>query len=262
MTLNLSEKTLQIIAGILGVVLAAIIGFALHQDRRHERELIALQNEVAKRDKTIEVQKQVYAKLIPQIESMKGSIDTNTAEGKRLADEIKKQKAELVSVNNALIKLKDQVAEGIGKQEPVSPGRDKVTFDHDFGFAAVSGFTITNPPEYKLKLYQGSKPLKLTLALTQQEDKSWKSYVASSDDSISVEIGVSAVNPYHFDEKWYEKFSLKLDLGVGDGVLAGFGASYRFGNFNVGPSVWGTISGDNGSVFYGGSFTWSPFKRN
>ena len=224
----------------------------------YEKQIVKLQNEIAARDTTIEVQKQVYAKLALQLDDLKTTIDTSTAEGKRLAEELKKNKAELVAVNNSIILLKDQVAKGQGQQTDVG-GRKKVEFAQDFGYAKVTGFTLTDPPEYQLKLGQGSKPLKLTMALTQQKDGSWKQFVTSSDENVGVDIGVTAVNPYILEPSWYEKIRVHMDFGVGSGVLGGVGASYQVGQFDFGPSIWGVTSG-GGQAFYGLNFSWAPFK--
>lgn len=257
--MEVSDKIIKYAAAAM-FVLALIAGGALYfANRSHQADLVRLQNEIAKRDQTIEVQKGVYAKLTVQLDDLKGSIDTTSESGKKLADEVRKSKAELIAVNNALLKLKEQVAQGKGTQTEPTPGRLKVEFAQDFGYARVDGFTLTNPPEYQLRLSQGGTPLRLTLALTQQPDRSWKTLVASSDSNIAVDIGVSSVNPLALEPRWYEKLQLSLSFGVGHGVITGLGASYRLGAFEVGPGVWATTDGP--SVYYGGSISWAPFMR-
>lgn len=265
--MEVSDKLLKYIAGGLGVLLVVGALYLAWQKHSFESQVRDLQNEVAKRDQTIEVQKDVYAKLDLQVKDLKSTIDTSTEAGKRLADEVAKSKAELVSVTNTLVKLQKQVAEGKGGQtdvpgpKPGDPTRKKVTFGQDFGYARVDGFTLTDPPEYHLELGQGSRPLKLSLALTQQKDRSWRTLVASSDPNVSLDIGVTAVNPFVLEPRWYENLRLTLDLGAGSGgVLAGVGASARFNQFDIGPKIWGVTNG-GGSVFYGGSVSWSPFQR-
>lgn len=259
------DKFLKFAVIALMAALVALATYGYFALKARDERINKLMNDVAIRDVTIEVQKGVFTKLTQQLDDVKIAIDQSTTEGKALADELKKNKAELLAVNNALIKLKDQVAKGQGNQsdvpgvKPGDPTRKKVEFGQDFGYARVDGFTLTDPPEYELKLGQGSKPLKLTMALAQQKDKSWRTFVTSSDPSVGVEIGVSAVNPYMLEPSWYEKVKIHVDLGVGQGVLGGVGGSYQFGQFDLGPSIWGVTSG-GGSVFYGLNFSWAPFK--
>jgi hypothetical protein len=250
--------------GLMAALVAlAVYGFFAFRSR--DATIAKLMNDVAIRDVTIEVQKGVFTKLTQQLDDVKIAIDQSTTEGKALTAELKKNKAELLAVTNALIQLREQVAKGQGTQtdvpgtKPGDPTRKKVTFGQDFGYARVDGFTLTDPPEYELKLGQGSKPLKLELAIAQQKDKSWRTYVTSSDPNVGIDIGVTAVNPYILESSWYEKIKVHADLGVGNGVLGGVGAAYQFGQFDVGPSIWGvTMSG--GGVFYGINFSWAPFK--
>lgn len=253
------DKLLRYIAlGLIGILLALGV-YGYFQVRSYERHIVELQNQVAQRDSTIEVQKQVYTKLTAQFDDLSKVVDRSTAEGRSLAAELKKNKSELVSVTNALVKLREQVVQGQGTQVDVD-GRKRVEFSQDFGYVSIGGHTLTDPPEYQLRLGPGSRPLRLQLAVAQQKDGSWRSYVVSSDENVIVDIGLTAVNPYVLEMRWYEKFQLHLDVGVGDGVLAGVGASYQIGRFQFGPNVWGTTTG-GGEVFYGLNLSWSPFKR-
>jgi len=266
------EKIGKWAAIVLMIALVALAGLAYWKYSDFQRQIRELQNQVAARDVTIEVQHDVFTKLTQQFSDMKAAIDTSTEEGKNLANEIKKQKAEIVSVTNALIKLKTQIAEGQGSQievpgvKPGDPTRKKVAFEKDFGYAAVSGFTITDPPEYHLELGQGSKPLKLTTAVTQQPDGSWRTYITSSDANVAFDIGVSAVNPLVFEPHWYEKVKVHLDLGVGSALVGGVGASYQVGQFDFGPTIWYTAVKDANQNYVGGAafglnFSWAPFKK-
>lgn len=249
----------------LMIALIAVGAVAYFKVKAYEKKITDLQNAIAEKDVTLEVQKQIYAKLVIQMDDLKSAIDASTEEGKRLADEVKKNKGELLAVNNALIKLKEQVAKGTGTQTEVA-GRKKVDFAQDFGYARVAGFTLTDPPEFELKLGQGSKPLKITTALEQLPDGSWKTLTSSSDQNVAVEIGVTAVNPYMLEAKWYEKVKLHLDLGIGSALLGGVGASYQVGEFDFGPTIWYTAVKDANQNYVGGAafglnFSWAPFKK-
>jgi uncharacterized membrane protein len=47
----------------------------------YNKRIVALQNQVAERDKTLEVQKDVYSKLMIQSQNMKSLLDSSTASG-------------------------------------------------------------------------------------------------------------------------------------------------------------------------------------
>jgi len=263
--MTISNKLATYIAVILGVLLVVgVLGFAWTQ-HQHQQQVIVLQNEVAKKDSTVETQRDVYAKLAVQYKDASVALDTSSADVKRLAAEVKKTHADLLSVQSVVVKLRSQVGTGTGTQttEPSAGAevRTKVAFGQDFGYARVDGWTLTNPGEYHLALAQGSRPLKLTVALEQQPDGSWKTLASSSDSSIGLDIGVSAVSPYILRTRWYEDVKLSVDLAASSqGVLGGLGASVRVGQFDLGPKVWGTTVG-GGAVFYGGSISWAPFKK-
>lgn len=257
----------------LMIIIVLLSGLAYWKYNDFQEQIRTLQNKVAARDATIEVQQQVFSKLTQQFDDMKVAIDTSTTEGKNLTNEIKKQKAEIVSVTNAVVQLKKQIADGQGTQDtvpgakPGDPDRKRVKFDKDFGFALVTGYTLIDPPEYHLELGPGSKPLKLTTAVTQQPDGSWRTYVTSSDANVSFDIGVSAVNPLVFEPHWYEKIKVHLDLGVGSALVGGVGASYQVGQFDFGPTIWYTAVKDSNQNYVGGTafglnFSWAPFKSS
>lgn len=254
------EKIGKWAAIALMVLLIAVGVIAYLKVQAYEKKITDLQNAIATQSVTLEVQKQVYAKLTIKMDDIKSAVDLSTVEGKRLADEVKRNKGELVAVVNQLVQIKDQIARGRGTQIDVG-GRKKIEFAQDFGFVKVDGYTLSDPPEYELKLGQGNKPLKIVTAITQQPDGSWKTFVTSSDENVALDIGVSAVNPYILEAKWYEKVKVHLDLGVGSGVLGGVGASYQLGAFDFGPSLWGTTSSTGGSMFYGINFSWAPFHK-
>jgi hypothetical protein len=138
--------------------------------------------------------------------------------------------------------------------------------EKDYGLVKSRCTILTYDPDTQLKLALegGSRPLRLNLAVTRDQDKKWQSYVKvepPDDQNLSVDIVTSSYNIEPLSEKWYEKLSVHLDVGAsGSGVLGGLGASYRFGQFNLGPSLWGVTSGNGGSAFYGLNFSWSPFK--
>ncbi len=261
------EKLLKYINMALIALIVGLSIFAYFKQQQYNRQIRELQNVIAVNDQTIEVQKDLYTKRTQELDDVKGLLGKLTEAEKRLQAELKKAKAQILSLTETNIKLKKALeASGGGTQAEVpgeagQPPRLQVNFEHDFGFVAVRGFTLTNPPEYKLSLGNGSRPLKLTTIVSQQPDGTWRTYVQSSDENFDIDIGVSAVNPHITDPKWYERLKVHGDLGVGNGVLGGLGLAYQFGSVDIGGSVWGVTSG-GGSVFYGLNFSWAPFKSS
>jgi hypothetical protein len=150
--------------------------------------------------------------------------------------------------------------------DPTQPGRDRIDFNKDFGMIGVKGYTITNPPEAWVSVKQ-LRPLKITVAVTQDKDRQWHTYATSSDENTAVDIALSAVNPYILEPKWYEKIQLGLSLAGGSGTggfgfLAGIDATYKIKQFDVGPAVFVTLgAGTAVTPFFGAKFNWRPFER-
>jgi sulfur transfer complex TusBCD TusB component (DsrH family) len=235
----------------------------------YDKRIAELQNAVAEKDRTLETHLGVYEKLAIQTEALKGLLDQKNAQVAALTKDLNARGEELLVANNLVVFWKKKYeAQGTGTQTvvpgdgPAKPERLKVSFSKDFGYIGVNGYTITSPPEYFVSVDQ-KRPLKMTLVVGQLKDGSWKASVTSSEENVGVDIAVAAVNPHIFDDHWYEKLGLSLDLGVGaNGFLGGVGASYRFGKFDVGPKVWLSAGGSGVNVAYGAGLVWRPFDVN
>lgn len=250
---------------LLALLVVLLIGGAI-QKHRYEAQLAELRNAVAMKDKTIEVQKDVYSKLTIETDNLKATLDTKDQEVKSLLKQLQKTGQDLLDVNQLVIQWKkayeglaDSTQTNVPPSAPGSPQRKRVDFKKDFGAIAVSGYTLTDPAESWLKVEQ-LKPLKLTVAVSQDKSGAWHSYVTTDDDNTTVDIAVTAVNPYLLEPKWYESIQLNSFLAAGPGLLAGVGASYRFGRFDVGPAVFITTA-SGFSPYYGATFTWRPFQK-
>lgn len=258
--MEVSNTVFKYLAIGLSIVIVTGAMFIVWDRRQQERRVVDLQNEIAKRDTTIEVQKNVFAKLTQQVDDLKGMIDTSTEEGRALKKQIERSNSEILALQNVVVRLREQIAHGQGQQTQEGD-RTRVVFGQDFGFVRVDGFTLTNPAEYELKLVQGSHPLKLTLTLNQQEDGSWKTLVASSDSNVAVDVGLAGVNPRVLAPSWYEGIKFRADIGLNKaGVLGGLAATLKIGHFDLGPGLWASTNG-GGAVWYGGTLAWAPFAR-
>jgi hypothetical protein len=262
----MQETILKYATLVLMVILLVVMGIGSYKVWKYEEKITALQNQLASTAVTLEVQKGLFEKLTLKVDDAKTLVDASTQQGKDLLDQVKREHATLLSVQNLTLTIKDKVFSGQGSQTTVDKGRIKVEFNKDDGLFNASGFTLTAPPDgsdtshYEVKIKQREQ-LKLIATIDQDKDGAWKSKVSSSSPDISVDIGVAGVNPYLLEQKWYEKLKVHVDLGVGPGVLAGAGASYQVGAFDFGPTIWGTTSSGT-SVFYGLNFSWSPFKKD
>jgi uncharacterized coiled-coil protein SlyX len=268
------EKTFGLAVVVLLVVMGLGLVFHSCSVCKYESRLAEAQNQVAERDRTIEIQKGLYTKLTVQSKDVQGSLDQKDAQVRALEDQIKKSKQELLDASTVVVMWK-KAYEGLANAsqttvppvagKPPGPTREKVDFHEDFGYVRVDGWTLTSPPQAWVRLTQG-RPLRLTLAVSQDAQKVWHTYATSSEENVSVDIRVTSVNPYVLQPRWYEHIGLAVDLGVGTnqggvGALVGLGANYQFMKFTLGPHIWLGIN-DRVDRYYGIQFEWRPFQRN
>lgn len=257
------------IAFLVFVIGAAI--FLAIQKHGYDSELAQLRNDVAGRDQTIEINKGLYTKLSLETESLKGVLNERDGEVKSLLEQIKRNKEEVLSANQLVVRWKKAYEAAVAANQtevpPTEPGgivRKKVEFSKDWGRIRASGFTLTDPAEAVIKVEQ-LQALALTLAVTQDAAGAWHAYVTSNDENTSVEISVSAVNPHLLEPRWYEKVGFQAVLGggqsgLGFGVIAGLGITYRIKQFDLGPMFFVTIGGSF-DKYVGAVVQWRPFER-
>lgn len=260
-----------VILVLVAVLLVVSVAFKLHS-MKLSKEKGELQNAMAMKDQTIEVQKGLNEKLALHSSDVESLLDSSNQQVQELKDELKKTHEQLDSATTVSLSWK-KAYEGLaaasqatvpnGVSTPpggtAQAGRTEVDFSKDFGFIGVTGYTRTNPAEAWVSV-KNLRPLKLTVALSQDRQGAWHAYASSSEDNVGADIQVSAVNPSIRDIHWYERIGLMGSVGFGDGVLAGAGPSLDIGKFTLGPMAWIT-AGTQVSKFYGASFTWRPFAR-
>lgn len=269
--MNLTTKIVLIIAGSMLLLALGFAGFMAFRDQQRVAQITELKNQIAERDKTIELQKNVYQKLTLQTKDLTKLLDDKDVELVALREQLKKQGADLLTASTLIAKLKKDL-ESAGHVEPPLPDEGptvrtvKFNSGNDFDPFLVSGQTTVNcdnPSERDAKLLlQQKTPLKFSVVVSQDEDGTWRTTASSSSDKFDVDIALAAVNPYILEEKWYEKLSFVVETGVGTnpGLLAGVGADVEIGKFDVGPRVWAVL--DHGaSPYFGASLSWHPFKK-
>lgn len=245
------------------VVSVAIVGA---QKSRYDSQLADLRNAVASRDQTIETQKGVFQKLSLESKDLSGLLDKSDEQVKLLQKELKDGKEQLLAATTIGLKWKKAYEASVkGHQtevpstEPGGTVRKRVDFENDFGYIGIVGHTLTDPPEAYVKIQQ-NRPLRVTVAVSQDKSGAWKTRATSSEENVGVDITLAGVDPWVLQPKWYEHVGVDLDLGVGSGVLGGLGVSYQIGKFQVGPKAWFTAT-DRVDKFFGVGLTWHPFQR-
>lgn len=273
MQLNITLKGALISAGILlAVVVALAVAFTLNR-RSYESRIVDLQNQVAARDKTVEIATGLYQKKTLQAQDLQKLLDKKDTQVKELQQQLDKTGAQLLTVSSLNIQLKNQIAKGQATVVVTPPQNSsgKSTF-------AVSRKEDFGPFEVNCKM-NGTEPVtpglvgseisltqprlfKLNVVVSQDKDGTWRTTATSSDETFKIDIDLAAVNPLLLEPRWYEKIGLNTEVGIGTdpGLLVGLGATYEVGHFEVGPKVWVTI--DRGvSPFFGASFGWHPFAK-
>lgn len=256
---------------VLGLVGAIVFGYVKEQS--HQAELRALRNQLAAAAETITIKDGLYSRLAVEHDDLKSLLSSKDSDITKLKDELKKSKDDILSVSSLVVKWKSayqSIANAKQTELPSSgptsgPSRLRVDFDKDFGPFIVSGYTLTDPAYAWLMIKQG-KPLRLTLALTQQKDKSWRTLVSSSDENVTVDVAISAVNPLVLQPKWYEKISFDATVAGGStqsgfGALLGLGVSYKLGPVSFGPAFFLGIS-KNVDMYGGLNVKWFPFEKS
>lgn len=260
--------------GVICLLFGAIISGAVFHScsaAAADKKIVDLQNAVATRDKTIEIQRGMYTRLSVQVTDSLSALDKKDRQVQDLTSQLKKKGEDVLVAQTMALNFKKAYEQAVAdhtKQEPVlvdgKETRTKVTFDKDFGYLSVSGHTLTNPAEAIVSLKQ-NRPLKLNVAVTQAKDKSWHAYVTSSEEDISVDVVASAVSPQILAPKWYENIGITTGIGIGTnsaglGALVSLGVNYRFRQFSLGPQFWLGIN-KNVDKFFGVSFEWRPFQK-
>ena len=267
MEISLPDKIIRIaFVALLAIVLALVITGAV-MDSQHTSEVTELQNTIATQSKTIEVKEGLYSKLAVQSKDLSALLDKKDEQIKLLQKDLKKNGEDLLTANSLVLTWKRAyLATVAGHQTdiPPTPGtegvvRKRVDFEKDFGYIGAFGFTLTDPPEATIQVQQ-NRPLKLTVTVSQNDKGAWSSRTTSSEENVQVDITLAAVNPYMLEPKWYENIGISAELGAGTGFLAGVGATYKIGKFEVGPKGWFTVTGPV-SGFVGAQLLWHPFAR-
>lgn len=272
MQINVTLKSALISAGVLLAIMVALAAVFTLNRRAYESKIVDLQNQVASRDKTIEVKDGVFQKLTIQSEDLEKLLGDKDTQLNLLKVQLDKQGSQLLTANTLVVQLKQALSAQATTTvvvNPVEPGKAQ-TFEikssADLGpFNVICDTKGEEPVSATAKtniLFSQKRPLKLSVVVSQDKDGTWRSSTTSSEQDFNVDIGLSGVNPYLLAPKWYEKIGFNAEVGIGTdpGLLAGIGVSYEIGHFELGPKAWVVL--DKGvSPFFGASMTWHPFAK-
>jgi hypothetical protein len=275
------KRVLLLAGGVLALALALAIAFTVYR-RGYESRILQLQNDVAARDQTIEVRAGEFQKLDLQTKDLSALLGNKDQQLVDLQRRLDSQGAQLLTANTLVVQLKQKLSQAgtttIVVQPPTPGGETPLLFSNEADEGpfhiqcntflktranADGDFVLsrTAQPGFVTTLTQ-PRPWKLSVLVSQDRDGTWRTSTTSSEKDFQVDIALAGVNPYLLEPHRYEKVALDAEIGIGTnpGFLAGVGASYEIGHFEVGPKVWVVL--DHGvSPYFGAALAWHPFAK-
>jgi hypothetical protein len=240
---------------IVLVIAVLAVGFKFGdwwRTRQSVDAIAKLSTQLQKTTETLEITTGLYSKQSYAYENLTKYLSYKTDETAALQKELEKSRADLLTANQLTLKWKkayEAVLAANQTEEPPAdsggPTRKRVDFSGRLGPIQASGHTLTDPAEAFLKLEQVI-PLKLTVAVAQNRDKTWTTFVTSSDPNIDVKVDLAGVNPLVISPKWYQR--IWMDLGAAAlGDPAGYlGLSWRGDRLSVGGMCYASGGSMNG----------------
>ena len=269
------NKLKKFVMTILVIVIMVMGVVMYYKDTSHKKEVTKLYNEIATQAETIEVKEGVYRKQALVISNNRDLLVEIAKESGDRIHSIRSLEKELAKKDEAILSLTRTTAKWkknykalvkakkteVPKdpEDPDSGKRTKVSFEKDFGYIGVGGYTLTDPAEAYINVKQ-NRSLRLLLTLSQDKKKRWNASVTSSESNVGIEIDVAAVNPYMFVTKWFEKISVDAGIQYSGGMFPYVGASYSLDNgIYFGSGIWGTT--DEVGIYGSVGYSWLPFRR-
>lgn len=251
-------RTVVVVLIIVGVLAAAAKVGYMYATRRYSDRVAELSVQLSKTTETVELTTGLYTKQLIKYDNLvKLFASVDNAEIKALKKQLDESKAKLLVAEQVSLRWKKAYEDALAATQTEEPAGDtgvprkRVDFDGKLGPIHASGHTLTDPPEAFLRLEQ-TDPLVLTMSVAQNRDKTWVTYVTSSDPNVDVKVDLAAVNPLILKEPWYER--IWIDAGatfLGD-AAGRVGVRYQFDRLSLGGdcTVWQTGSGCGLSVGY------------
>ena len=215
-----------------------------------DRQVEELASRLAQSEKTIEIENGLYATQLVEMRNLRSLIDSTKEECRSLIDQLAASKAELLTTHQVAVKWKSAYEGAVKAHQsdsgpsPTDPTvvRKRVEFERDFGPIAVSGYTLTDPPEGKVSVRQ-TRPLILTVNVARDRNGKWSSLVTSSEPTMDVGVTLGAVDPGAIPSpSWYQRIWVDLGASVFMDHWVSAGVSYRGDRFSMGVSCFGSES--------------------
>lgn len=275
----MTEKIKNIAIIILIVLLGASGGFGVYffiKGKSIQSDAIQArvdaQNRIAQLSHTLKEGEGTWSRLAQEKEAELDDLRERIPE---LVTLIEERDEEITSLTEAVGRLQNvRVVVDSGNvtqtpEEPTEPGqpeRTRVAFDQIWNdFMRIHGFTLTNPAEAEINV-DYTRPVRVSVVTTQQEDLSWRSYISHNISNLEIETIESIVNPLarpQEESHWYE--NIMLGIGGSVGVQGQMGTAYLFAGYDAGDWDLGiTLGGiftSNGVDFAPGlEFRFAPFS--
>lgn len=236
---------------VLVLLVAGFLGGDAWRKKKAATEIAKISLQLQKTTETLEISQGLYTKIVAEYGDLMQVLEGNSSEIVGLKKQLKDSQAQLLTANQLTLKWKkayEALLDATQTDDPPDDGgivRKRVDFSGKLGPIMATGHTMTDPPEAFLKLEQVD-PLKLTVAVAQNKDKTWSTFVTSSDPNIDVKVDLAGVNPLVISQKWYQR--IWLDLGAAAlGDPAGYvGLSWRGDRLSVGGMCYASGGSMNG----------------
>jgi hypothetical protein len=233
---------------LIDVLLLGIIAFLTLSlfiaDKRHNREVNDLQNNLSTAVGSLEIAEGVQMRQAIEITNLNRRADDILGEESLLLEEIRDRNLrieDLVQVNATLTEQiifssgtsgtatttrvpRRPVTNGTAEttQEPVLSNEElseplqnlRVDFDLVSDGFQITGYTETNPSFAMARLAQ-LEPFVVDIAISQDRTGAWSAMAAEQNRRLRLEIGQFAVNPNVTKEKWFERIAVGLATRFG-----------------------------------------------
>lgn len=248
---NYKTFAVFLIALVIGVFLLSQKRSLEKRAERAEERVTELSIKLATAEETIEISSGLYAKVLKENTDLNTTVialletaDFKNEQIEALSKQLEESGGKLLAANVLVLKWKkayegavdaSQTEEPPDPDQPDAPIRKRVDFKKDFGYIEVTGHTITDPAEGFVSVKQ-LRPLKLALAISQNKDGSWSTYVVSSEDGIEVDIDSSGIDLKVAREKvtWRDRTQVVFEADVFGEYSVGAGILYDFKKSSIG----------------------------
>lgn len=222
---------------LAAVVLVAVFCFYIGK-HFHDNEIADLSSRLASSEKTVEIDKGLFAKKTEELTDLKDLIAKLGVENESLSQQIKKSKAEVIALDQLVLKWKNAYEAEVSAHQsvdPSNPERKRVDFSGSVGPIHVDGYTLTDPPKAFLKWIQ-TEPLKITVAIVKNYNGTLSTLVTTSNKDIDVDISNASFDPHALSPKWYQRLWVDGGIDFYNNKSFRFGLSYKQDKWSVGTS--------------------------